>query len=73
MADFLVSSLIAFVGVVALVAVVAITLIGGLVMITTRKCDRPIELSPRGYAWCAIGLGVLLGGKALDVVASVSL
>ena len=73
MADFLVSSLIAFVGVVALVAAVAITLLGGFVMISARKCDRPIELSPRGYAWCAIGLGVLLGGKALDVVASVSL
>ena len=73
MADFLVSSLIAFVGVVALVAAVAITLLGGFVMITARKCERPIELSPRGYAWCAMTLGVLLGGKALDVVASVPL
>ena len=73
MPGFLASTLIAFIGVVALVAAVAITLLGGFVMITARKCDRPIELSPRPYAWCAIGFGVLLGGKALDVIASVSL
>jgi predicted small integral membrane protein len=73
MADFLVSSLIAFVGVAALVAAVAITLVGGILMIIARKGDRPIELEPRRFAWCAITLGVLMGGKALDVVASVSL
>lgn len=73
MADFLVSSLIAFIGVVALVAAVAITLVGGILMIIARKGDRPIEFEPRRFVWCAITLGVLLGGKALDVVASVSL
>ena len=73
MADFLVSTLITFAAVVALVAAVAITLLGGFVMIIARKGDRPIELTPRRYAWCAMTLGVLLGGKALDVVASVSL
>ena len=73
MADFLVSFLIAFAAVVALVAAVAITLLGGFVMIIARKGDRPIELTPRRYAWCAMTLGVLLGGKAIDVVASVSL
>jgi hypothetical protein len=73
MADFLASTLIAFVGVFALVAAVAITLLGGFVMIITRKGDRPIEITPRWYAWCAMTLGVLLGGKALDVVASMSL
>ena len=73
MPGFLASTLIAFVGVVALVAAVAITLVGGILMIIARKGDRPIELEPRRLAWCAITLGVLLGGKALDVVASVSL
>ncbi|MGC5795886.1 hypothetical protein [Sphingomonas sp. NFX23] len=73
MADFLASTLIAFVGVVALVAAVAITLLGGFVMIIARKGDRPIEITPRRYAWCAMTLGALLGCKALDVVASVSL
>ncbi len=73
MADFLVSTLPAFVGVVALVAAVASTLLGGFVRIIARKGDRPIELTPRRYAWCAMTLGVLLGWKALDVVASVSL
>jgi hypothetical protein len=73
MPGFLASTMIAFVSVVALIVAVAITLLGGFVMVSARKCDRPIELSPRRYAWCAIGLGVLLGGKALDVVASVSL
>ena len=73
MPGFLASTLIAFVGIVALIAAVVITLLGGFVMVIARKGDRPIELTPRGYAWCAITLGVLLGGKALDVVASVSL
>jgi len=73
MPGFPASTLIAFVGIVALIAAVVITLLGGFVMVIARKGDRPIELTPRGYAWCAITLGVLLGGKALDVVASVSL
>jgi len=73
MPGFLASTLIAFVAVVALIAAVAITLAGCFVMISARKCDRPIELSPRGFAWCAVTLGVLAGAKALDVVASVSL
>ena len=73
MADFLASTLTAFVGVIALVAAVASTLLGGFVMIIARKGDRPIELTPRRYAWCAMTLGVLLGWRALDVVASVSL
>jgi hypothetical protein len=73
MADFLVSSLIAFVSVVALVAAAAITLVGSILMIIARKGDPPIEVSPRGYPSCAITLGVLFRGKALDVVASVPL
>ena len=73
MPGFLASTLIAFVAVVALIAAVAITLAGCFVMFSARKCDRPIELSPRGFAWCAMTLGVLVGAKALDFVASVSL
>ena len=73
MPGFLASTLIAFVGVAALVAAVAITLVGGILLLIARKGDQPIELGPRRFAWCAITLGVLLGGKALDVVASVSL
>ena len=73
MPGFLASTLIAFVAVVALIAAVAITLVGGILMLIARKGDQPIELGPRRFAWCAITLGVLLGGKALDVVASVSL
>jgi len=73
MPGFLASTLIAFVGVVALVAAGAITLVGGILMLIARKGDRPIKVGPRRFAWCAIALGVLLGGRALDVVASVSL
>jgi len=73
MPGFLASTLIALVGVVALVAAVAITLVGGILMLIARKGDRSIELEPRRFAWCARTLGVLMGGKALDVVASVSL
>ena len=73
MPGFLANTLIAFVGVVALVAAVAITLVGGILMIIARKCDRPIEITPRRYACCAMTLGALLGCKALDVVATVSL
>lgn len=73
MPGFLASTLIAFVAVVALIAAVVITLVGCFVMLSARKCDRPIELSPRGFAWCAMTLGLLVGAKALDVVVSVSL
>lgn len=54
MTDIFVNALVAFVGVLVFMFVVAVALMGLFVLIVTRKDDRPIELSPRAGALCAI-------------------
>lgn len=73
MADFLVSTLFAFAGVIALVAAVLSITSGLIVLIIARKGDRPVQLSPRSAAVNAIGLGCLIGLQAMDILSGVSL
>ena len=73
MAAFLVSTLLAFAGVIALVAVLAVIIAGLIVLIIARKGDRPVELSPRGAAVSAISVGCLVVWQALDMLAGLSL
>ncbi|RXD02498.1 hypothetical protein EQZ23_17910 [Sphingomonas sp. UV9] len=68
MPGFLASTLIAFVGVIAVIGAIALAIVGLVVLAIERKGDRPIELSPRTFALSAIVLGTLIGTQALDLI-----
>jgi hypothetical protein len=73
MAAFLVSTLLAFVGVIALVTALAVIIAGLIVLIIARKGDRPVQLTPRSAAVNVIALGCLVGWQAFDVLAGLTL
>lgn len=68
MPGFLASTLIAFVGVIGVIGAIALAVVGIIVLAIERKGDRPIELSPRTFAFSAIVLGTLIGTQALDLI-----
>lgn len=60
---------VSFVGVVVFGVALVLALIGFVLICTARKCDRPIELSPRtaGALFLFVGAGVASGIFALLV------
>jgi hypothetical protein len=69
MADFIVSTLIAFVGVIALIAGIFAVLAGVVIVLVSGATHRAVELSLCGAAFCAIVYGSAVSCEALDLIA----
>ena len=67
-----VNTLVAFAGVVLVAAAAIVAIMGGIVLLIARAGDRPVELSPRAAAICAVILAGLVGSNALAILISVS-
>ena len=72
MPGFLASTLIAFIGVVALVEAVGAVLVALVMVGLAQKGDLPIKLSTRRFAFFVLTEGILVGWLAVVLLASVS-